>query len=279
MDIRMASDDSILVIHDETIDRTTNGTGRVDQFTYEQLKGFSAGYARKFDAAFESEKIPSLFEMLESAKGKINVCIDLKNVPENPVVDLIVKMDMKEEVYFMSYNVDKLIRIREIDLSLKTILLKNTLTHVDLSIAEKNGFTGVSGSYLSAELLSKKAHELGLFYWVGVVDDPAKAERLFKSDVDAVLTDYPQLMTFNNDPIISVSPNPFSESVEIHLEDAKDVQKLLILNNSGSVVYEITDLSNNVFIWRPENHLPDGIYYIYIITGDVRVVEKLLFVD
>lgn len=279
MDLRRSLDDSIMVIHDETIDRTTNGTGRVDQYRYKELRQFSAGYARKFDADFESEKIPSLFEMLAKAKGKIKVCIDLKNVPENRVVDLVLKMDMENEVYLMSYNVEKLLRIKEINPSLKTILIKNTLTKVDLNVARDHGFTGVSGSYLFADLLVEKAHDCGLLYWAGIVNDPAKGERLLKMDADAVLTDYPQLMKFTNEPIIKVSPNPFDESVEIHLEDTKDILQILILNNSGSVVYEFKTIDDTTLNWRPDNNLFTGVYYIYMIKGETRVVEKVLFVD
>jgi glycerophosphoryl diester phosphodiesterase len=275
----MSLDDSIMVIHDETIDRTTNGTGRVDQFTFEELKGYSAGYARKFGTDYETEKIPSLYEMLTKTKGNIEVCIDLKNVPENPVVDLIYKMDMVNEVYLMSYNVEKLLRIKEIDPSIKTILLKNTLTHVDLSVAEEYGFTGVSGSYLFSEILVKDAHKLGLLFWTGIVNDPAKAERLLNKNIDAVLTDYPQLMRFSKRPVLTVSPNPFYTSVEIQLEDIKDLRQLVILDNLGAVVYEFTNLDTHVFIWEPNDRLPSGPYYIYVIKGEMRMVEKVLYVD
>jgi len=279
IDIRMSSDDSIMVIHDATIDRTTNGTGWVDQYNYEELKGYSAGYANKFDSDYEFEKIPSLFEMLLFAKGKINVCIELKNVSENPVVDLVLKMNMGKDVYLMSYNIEKLIKIKEINPLIKTILLKNTITSIDLGLAKDNEITGVSGSYLFADFLVNKAHNFGLLYWVGVVNDPAKVERLFKNNIDAILTDYPQLMNFNSEPAIKVSPNPFHESVEIQLKDMRNIQQILILNNLGSVVYEFVVLDDASLTWRPDENLSTGSYLIYMIKDENIIVEKILFVD
>jgi len=78
VDLQLSKEDSIMVIHDETLNRTTNSSGNVSEFTYQQLKELSAGYSKKFGSDFINEKIPSLFEVLKLAEREIKVCIDLK---------------------------------------------------------------------------------------------------------------------------------------------------------------------------------------------------------
>lgn len=279
MDIRISKDDSVMVIHDETLDRTTDGAGQVNQFSYDQLKELSAGYAEKFDSEYTNEQIPSLFEALLLAKGKVNVCIDLKNSSETPVIDLILKMNMKKQVYLLSYNVEKLIRINTINPQIQTILLKNTLTSVDLDIARDIGVAGVSTSYISSGLLVNKTHEMGLQYWAGIVNDPAKAESLFKNNVDAIITDYPQLMTMNNENPINVSPNPFRESVKIQLKNSDDIQQVWIVNSRGLIVHEFSRPYSNLMTWQPDKSLARGLYLVYMIKNETIIFEKILFID
>lgn len=279
IDIRMSKDDSIMVIHDETIDRTTNGIGRVGQFTYQELKEFSSGYPDKFDLDFEDEKIPTLFEVLEFAKGKVGICIDTKNTSEAAVIDLIVSMEMEREVFLMSYNVEKLKNLKTINQQLQTILIKNTLTNIDLKVAQDARCAGVSTSYISSEFLAGKAHEKGLLYWAGIVNDPSKAESLFKNKVDAIITDYPQLMTMNNDDVISVSPNPFRKSVNIYLTSTEEIHCLYIIAANGSIIHEFLAPYPNPLVWKPLNNLIKGLYLIYMIKNETIIFEKILFID
>lgn len=137
VDIRLSKDDSVMVIHDETLDRTTNGSGKVSDFSYQNLKNLSAGYASKFGSEFNHEQIPSLFEVLQLANGKVNVCIDLKNIPENKVIEIIDKMDMAQDVFLMSYNVDKLRRISSNFNEFRIVLIKNMLTSIDIELAHE----------------------------------------------------------------------------------------------------------------------------------------------
>jgi len=76
LDVQESLDDSLMVIHDSTVDGTTNQVGNVNTYTYTQLKAMDAG--SHFSSAFAGEKIPSLFEVLSYAKGKAKICIELK---------------------------------------------------------------------------------------------------------------------------------------------------------------------------------------------------------
>ncbi len=277
VDIRFSKEDSIMVIHDETLDRTTSGSGKVNQKTYLQLKNLSAGYPDKFGSDFRDEKIPSLFEVLILARGKVKVCIDIKNSPEIPIIELIKKMDMVNQVFLMSYNVEKLKRIKTIEPDIKTILIKNTLTTIDLEVAKEIEAFGVSTSYISPAYLVRKAHESGLKFWMGIISDPAKAESLFKYNVDAIFTDYPQLMTMANEKEIVVSPNPFNEFVAIQFLNFENVQNVFIIDIDGKRIHEFKKPFSDTLIWQPENNITKGLYLVYVITDERIIFEKILY--
>ena len=279
VDIRLSKDDSVMVIHDETLDRTTSGSGKVIEFTYKQLKNLSASYTSKFGDEFNHVKIPSLFEVLQLANGKVNVCIDLKNIPENKAIEIIHKMDMAQDVVLMSYNVDKLRRIRTNFPEFRTILINNMLTSIDIEMAHEMNALGISCGYFSSSQLIDKAHKKGLEFWTGIISDPAKAEYLLNKKADGIITDYPQLMTMSTHQQIFVSPNPFNNVLEIELSDPENVQKLMILNSSGSIV-EVFDIPvSNPTFWSPSPQISKGIYFIYLIKNERIIFEKILYTD
>lgn len=76
LDARTTKDGVLVCLHDAEVDRTTNGKGKVADLTLAEVKKLDAGI--KFDAKFAGERVPTLREMLELAKGKIAVMIDLK---------------------------------------------------------------------------------------------------------------------------------------------------------------------------------------------------------
>lgn len=77
LDVRFSKDGQVVVIHDDTIDRTTNGRGKVADYTLKELKQFDAG--SWFAPQFSGERIPTLKEVLELVKGKVLVNIEIKD--------------------------------------------------------------------------------------------------------------------------------------------------------------------------------------------------------
>ena len=80
LDVHKTKDDSLVVIHDATVDRTSsNGMkGKVSEMTYQELSKVRVGYSNKFGNEFKNEKIPTLREALVKSKGKIKVCVEVK---------------------------------------------------------------------------------------------------------------------------------------------------------------------------------------------------------
>lgn len=83
VDARTTKDGMLICMHDEEVNRTTDGTGKVASLTLAELKRFDAG--SKFAAKFAGERVPTLREVLTLSKGKIAVMIDLKESGEEYV--------------------------------------------------------------------------------------------------------------------------------------------------------------------------------------------------
>ncbi|MDP6447271.1 MAG: glycerophosphodiester phosphodiesterase family protein [Pirellulaceae bacterium] len=76
VDVRTSKDGVLFILHDTTLDRTTNGKGKASLLTVDELKRLDAG--AWFDKKYQNERIPTLQEVLVAAKGKIDVLLDLK---------------------------------------------------------------------------------------------------------------------------------------------------------------------------------------------------------
>src|SRR6185436_1661741 len=68
VDVQLTKDGHVVVLHDVTVNRTTDGTGSVREMTLAELKKLDAGFPRKFDAQFKNERIPTLGEVLDLAR-------------------------------------------------------------------------------------------------------------------------------------------------------------------------------------------------------------------
>src|SRR5579872_1764811 len=80
IDVRMTRDGELVLMHDRTLDRTTDGHGPVSQHSLAELKALDAG--KWFAPAFAGEPIPRLDQVLHWARGKIGLLVELKNFPE-----------------------------------------------------------------------------------------------------------------------------------------------------------------------------------------------------
>ena len=108
LDVKLCADGQVVVIHDQTVDRTTNGTGNLSELSLSALKELDAG--NWFRAEFNGEFIPTLEEVFEAVGNRIFINIELTNyasirddLPEK-VIDLVKKHGMDERVLFSSFN-------------------------------------------------------------------------------------------------------------------------------------------------------------------------------
>src|SRR5260370_855398 len=107
-DVHLSDDGGLAVIHDHLLDRTTDGSGLVRDYTMAELKRFDAGSWK--DPRFAGERIPSLGEVLAVARGRVGVAIEIKNLPlpyagiEDAVVRAVKEAGMVNEVVGISFD-------------------------------------------------------------------------------------------------------------------------------------------------------------------------------
>ena len=196
LDIHLSKDGEVVVIHDETVDRTTDGCGRISQMTVADLRELDAG--AWFDVAFAGQKIPTLlevFELLEEMgfKGCFNVELKTGKEPypgmEQKVRDLLDKRDWPFEVMYSSFSLRALLRMHRLDpVAEVAYLVKKSHFLV---------FVGRFMPWITSLHLSHKWYFHHLFHsskhlrlWT--VNDERVMKKAFRSNVRAIITDKPE---------------------------------------------------------------------------------------
>ena len=89
LDVQASADGVPMVIHDETLDRTSSSghQGRVDARTREELEQVHVGYSSKFGDQFATEPLPTLAQSLALARGRIQVCVEIEDAPDGRFAD------------------------------------------------------------------------------------------------------------------------------------------------------------------------------------------------
>ncbi len=186
LDVRLTKDGEVVVIHDERVERTTDGSGLVSNFTLEEIRGFNAE---------KGEKIPTLGEALDFLKGKVKVLIELKEVSfEEKVLDLIKERGMVNDVIIVSFLEKALRRVRELDGDVATGLIY--VRHKK----PREAALELGAEYLlplyrfthSADV--KKAHESGLKVIVWTINTQEEATTYKQKGVDGIATDKPNIL-------------------------------------------------------------------------------------
>lgn len=107
IDIRQTKDGELVLMHDATIDRTTNGSGNVSNFTLQEIQQFNL---YKQNGTLTNEKIPTLKEVFELSRGKVYINLDINDkAPFNRVYALAKQYGMLKQVQFYTKD-DNLIR-------------------------------------------------------------------------------------------------------------------------------------------------------------------------
>jgi glycerophosphoryl diester phosphodiesterase len=96
LDVRTTSDGHLVLMHDATVDRMTNGHGAVRDMTFEQIRALDVG--AKFASQFAGTKVPTFEEALQLAHGKIGVYVDSKSILPEDLVAMLEKTDMSDKV-------------------------------------------------------------------------------------------------------------------------------------------------------------------------------------
>jgi len=162
LDVQLSKDGQMMVIHDPTVDRTTDGTGFVKNLTYDELRKFRTS---------EGDKIPTLEEVYGLCVGKIQVLTEIKAMKcLEPLARLIERMGNRDEVVVQSFLHGELKEMKKFDGRVRTAPLFDELlmdggTIRDYLVSlEANGANMNFGKV--REDLVRALHEAGLFLYV-----------------------------------------------------------------------------------------------------------------
>ncbi|NHJ47958.1 MAG: glycerophosphodiester phosphodiesterase [Asgard group archaeon] len=186
-DIRLTADKKIVVIHDKTINRTSNGKGLVKDYTFDELLKFDFGLG---------ERIPLLAEVLTNFGNNYWLNIEVKELGfEQQLVNLLKILNVKEKIVISSFKEKALIDIKKLDRSLCTAFIYNmknpNLEHLKSSMGIDSIHPKMN---LVTKRLVKKADELNLPIRTWTVDQPKDAIKLAKLGIDTIITNNPKVI-------------------------------------------------------------------------------------
>ena len=200
LDVQLSRDGIPVVIHDETIDRVTDRTGYVKDYTLQELKELTVLKDRF--PQYSQSKIPTLNEVLEAVKSSgIQVNIELKTgiywYPdiEKKVAEIVEETGMKEKIIYSSFNHYSVQRIKEIVPDAETAYLYSDVILNVEDYARKTKVDGLHPAVYHVKMADflKGYIESGLNVRVWTVNEEADMKALTEAGVTAVITNYPDV--------------------------------------------------------------------------------------
>lgn len=209
LDLHATSDGVIVVLHDDTVDRTTDGTGAVKGMTFAELRALDAGYAFSTDDGAthpyrgQGIQVPSLDEILEAHPGAL-FNLEIKQQDPNIVAETIALVrahGLEERVVLGSFYDAVTREIRDSAPEILTVFgTQEGLELYQLAAAYEDSYVPptalfaapveYAGLAMTAELVDK-AHRVGVNIHAWTVNEPDEMVRVLDMGVDGIITDDP----------------------------------------------------------------------------------------
>jgi glycerophosphoryl diester phosphodiesterase len=202
MDVQLTKDGQVVVLHDVTVNRTTDGNGSVRDMTLAEVKKLDAGFAAKFDGQFRGERIPTLREALELLRGKKKVLVEIKRESvtadeddgvEAKVVAEIQRLRMDKEVALISFERRSLLRCRKLAPEIRrgAIFYREEIPHMMAAAKEVESELLLPEKGTLTPALFEEAEHAGIKVATWVVDDAVELRALAHFDLYAVGSNRP----------------------------------------------------------------------------------------
>jgi glycerophosphoryl diester phosphodiesterase len=187
IDVRLTKDNKLAVIHDTTLDRTTNGKGLVRNYTLEELKKFDAG---------KGEHIPSLSEVIDFVRNKVELVIEIKDLgSESLVASAVLDERVADSVMVTSFHPSSVLTIKELLPKIKTgvIFSSEPIRAYELALHTKANAILPRIDRLSKTMV-KQAHGHNVLVYTWVVNNKAEFFKALDLGVDGVASDFPDVL-------------------------------------------------------------------------------------
>lgn len=190
-DTQRTADGVWVIMHDETVDRTTDGTGYIRELTYEQILGFN------IDAGSNAEnypglKVPALTEYLEvCARYDLVPVIEIKSTPAElmeSLAECVSTAEKRDDIVFIGFDRDCVARIKELMPGNTAYLLVSKAAQEDIDFCLENNIDGLDFSKSTKSAAVRKAMDAGLKTMVWTVDSAFSASYFYALGVRNITT-------------------------------------------------------------------------------------------
>ncbi len=197
-DVRATVDGALMILHDASVDRTTDGSGPMEQLSYEEVRRLDASAGHE---AFSGTQIPTLNETLDALPGTIELNIHVYPGAEDG--EFIVKSVCQEirsrHLYaraFIAGSDDVMGLVMDTDADVRRCLLgSQNRPDTYAQLASEMGCSSVQPlNSITTKKFCDEAHRLGLIVHPFYADDETEMRRLIECGVDGILTNQPQRM-------------------------------------------------------------------------------------
>ncbi|NLX36231.1 MAG: glycerophosphodiester phosphodiesterase [Chloroflexi bacterium] len=203
LDVTRCCSGEIVVLHDDTIDRTTNGSGRIEDLDYDTLLRLDAG--GWFASQYEGERIPRLADVLDTIGGKLRINIEIKgrsrrsNGIEREIAEMVRTRSLSNSVIISSFNPWALGRMKAIAPELPLALLYSLHSPLWLRRGQAHFWIRPQALHPERSLVNERyvqwAKRRGYRVNVWTVNDEAEMRNLVALGVDGIITDRPALLS------------------------------------------------------------------------------------
>ncbi len=179
IDVRTSKDGVMYILHDPTLNRTTNGKGFIRQLTAEQIDQLDAG--SWFDSKFAGEKVPRLDSYLQWIKGKAKVYFDVKDADLKQLIALVYELGLENGSFFWFDSNRKALEFRDLDKKLTLKMNARSPDEVQKAIDTVGANIIEVGPNNLSEQMIKACHDRGVKL---MVYEPAKNLDTFRKSIE-----------------------------------------------------------------------------------------------
>ncbi len=196
LDVHLSKDNEVIVMHDDAVNRTTNGRGRVRDMTLNEIKALDAGswFAQKW----KGTKVPTLEEVLDALGNKMLYKIEIKHSSkvypsiEEKVLNIIAKKGLKNKAQIISFDFDSLKTVKQLDSKAQVGIIIEGKPEWFFDIARKLDAEFIHGFFgLVDEDDVAACRKAGIKLGVWTVNELSDIERYCKMAIDDITSDYP----------------------------------------------------------------------------------------
>ena len=185
-DIHCTADQELVVIHDTTADRTTNGTGNISEMQLTHILEL---------ATATGEKIPRFDQVLDTIKGKCKLICELKGTGTEIAADIVENFGLMDQVTFISSSVSRLKNVFKKFPSAQISPIFSKSSEIDLIKLKLIGAKSLDIYHkIVTQQIANKIHSAGFFLRVWTPNTVTDFERLIKIGVEAITTDRADLL-------------------------------------------------------------------------------------